>query len=79
MSLCPMECRGRKNQEIKGTSPDPLPPTGRRRGRVYMRRACPKLPVSSLESISKCAVDSVRVAELDNELARAQRAKILPS
>ena len=24
MSLCPMECRGRKNQEIKGTSPEPL-------------------------------------------------------
>ena len=31
--------------------------------------------MSSLESISKCAVDSVRVAELDNE--RAQRAKML--
>ena len=31
--------------------------------------------MSSLESISKCAVDSVRVAELDNELARARRAK----
>ena len=28
MSLCPMECRGRKNREIKGTSPDPLPPSG---------------------------------------------------
>ena len=35
--------------------------------------------MSSLESISKCAVDSLRVAELDNERARAQRAKILPS
>ena len=46
-----------------------------------MHRACPRLPVSSLESISKCAVDSVRVAELDNERARArvQRAKILLS
>ena len=32
MSLCPMECRGRKNQEIKGTSPDTLPPSGSRKG-----------------------------------------------
>ena len=32
MSLCPMECRGRKNQEIKGTSPDPLPPSGSQKG-----------------------------------------------
>ena len=27
-----MECRGRKNQEIKGTSPDPLPPSGSQKG-----------------------------------------------
>ena len=32
MHLCPMECRGRKNQEIKGTSPDPLPPSGSKKG-----------------------------------------------
>ena len=32
MSLCPMECRGWKNQEIKGTSPDPLPPSGSQKG-----------------------------------------------
>ena len=32
MSLCPMECRGRKNQEIKGISPDPLPPSGSQKG-----------------------------------------------
>ena len=33
----PHGMQGRKNQEIKGTSPDPLPPTGRRRGRVWLR------------------------------------------
>ena len=32
MCLCPMECRGRKNQEIKGTFPDPLPPSGSQKG-----------------------------------------------
>ena len=32
MSLCPTECRGRKNQEIKGTFPDPLPPSGSQKG-----------------------------------------------
>ena len=35
--------------------------------------------MSSLESISKCAVESVRIAELDNERASVQRAKILSS
>ena len=41
------------------------------------------LPVYSLKAISKCAVDCVRVAELDNERASerasAQRANPLPS
>ena len=57
-----------------------IPARAKFQGRVAnfferMRRACPRLPVSSLESISKCAVDSVRVAGLDNECASAQRAK----
>ena len=41
MSLCPMEGRGQKNEEIKGTSPDPLPPSRSQKwgGAGYLRLA----------------------------------------
>ena len=62
MSLCPMECRGRKNQEIKETSPDPLPPTGRRRGRVWLRETIAEVAIRCNQAVIESTIAHAQIS-----------------
>ena len=78
MSLCPMECRGRKNQEIKGTCPDPLPPSGSQKGggagyaRLGMDLTLPS-ETTTTTSAEQAMAQETASPDLNNTLRRSER------